>query len=245
MRLKRSHKTNPEVVWRRPDLDVYRAATRRRKDVRVSSKYLKISSRNAGDPLLIKTAGSTCAFPGLLRNPPPPYIYIYIYLSVSLFPLSLSSIRARDLSTSLVIIFREELAKGTRDCCHWIIGFGRFLFFFLPFFFFPHLFSHLALMESRENIVYSVLYIYMCVRSKIFTFGFGNWSLGRTGDVFAVLFSFPSILGGNEVSFRWRFVYVCIPEVAIIRILKVSYEVARVIHGCAVCFYTVYTRGPA
>ena len=34
----------------------------------------------------------------------------------------------------------------------------------------------------------------------------------------------------------WSFVYVCIPEVAIIRILKVSYEVARVIHGCAFVF---------
>lgn len=33
------------------------AATRRRKDVRITSKYLKISTRNAGDPLLIKTAG--------------------------------------------------------------------------------------------------------------------------------------------------------------------------------------------
>lgn len=155
MRLKRSHKTNPEVVWRRPDLDVYRAATRRRKDVRVSSKYLKISSRNAGDPLLIKTAGSTCAFPGLLRNPPPPYIYIYI----SLFSLSLSSIRTRDLSTSLVIIFREGTCKGNKGLLlldNWF----RQIFIFLPPFFF-HLFSHLALMESRENIVYFVLYIYI------------------------------------------------------------------------------------
>lgn len=163
MRLKRSHKTNPEVVWRRPDLDVYRAATRRRKDVRVSSKYLKISSRNAGDPLLIKTAGSTCAFPGLLRNPPPPYIYIYI----SLFSLSLSSIRTRDLSTSLVIIFREGTCKGNKGLLlldNWF----RQIFIFLPPFF-SHLFSHLALMESRENIVYFVLYIYIYVRSKIFT----------------------------------------------------------------------------
>lgn len=36
---------------------VYRPATRRRKDVRITSKYLKILTRNAGDPLLIKTAG--------------------------------------------------------------------------------------------------------------------------------------------------------------------------------------------
>lgn len=47
-------------------LPVYRRATRRRKDVRITSKYLKISTRNAGDPLLIKTAGSTCAFPAKL-----------------------------------------------------------------------------------------------------------------------------------------------------------------------------------
>ena len=175
MRLKRSHKTNPEVVWRRPDLDVYRAATRRRKDVRVSSKYLKISSRNAGDPLLIKTAGSTCAFPGLLRNPPPPYIYIYIYISVSLFPLSLSSIRARDLSTSLVIIFREGTCKGNEGLLP-LDNWFRQIFIFLPpffffssvFFFFLHLFSHLALMESRENIVYSVLYICICTFENLY-----------------------------------------------------------------------------
>lgn len=68
VRLKRSHKTNPEVVQDRlqaAGLLVYRRATRRRKDVRITSKYLKIFTRNAGDPLLIKTAGSTCAFLGL------------------------------------------------------------------------------------------------------------------------------------------------------------------------------------
>lgn len=138
MRLKRSHKTNPEVVWRRPDLGVYRAATRRRKDVRVSSKYLKISSRNAGDPLLIKTAGSTCAFPGLLRNPPPPYIYIYICFSL---PPSISSIRTRDLSTSLVIIFREGTCKGNKGLLP-LDNWFRQIFIFLPLFlfFFFHLF---------------------------------------------------------------------------------------------------------
>ena len=102
MRLKRSHKTNPEVVWRRPDLDVYRAATRRRKDVRVSSKYLKISSRNAGDPLLIKTAGSTCAFPGLLRDPPRVYI---CPLSLLFSSLLLLPDPYREVS---VIIFRRS-----------------------------------------------------------------------------------------------------------------------------------------
>lgn len=181
------------------------------------------------------------------KSPSAIYIYIYIYLSVSLFPLSLSSIRARDLSTSLVIIFREGTCKGNEGLLPLDNWFRQIFIFLPPFFFSPFIFSSRSNGIARKYSLFRFIYvyIYICVRSKIFTFGFGNWSLGRTGDVFAVLFSFPSILGGNEVSFRWRFVYVCIPEVAIIRILKVSYEVARVIHGCAVCFYTVYTRGPA
>jgi len=61
-----SQNKRPEVAQDRlqaAGLLVYRRATRRRKDVRITSKYLKIFTRNGGDPLLIKTAGSTCAFP--------------------------------------------------------------------------------------------------------------------------------------------------------------------------------------
>lgn len=141
MRLKPSHKTNPEVVWRRPDLDVYRAATRRRKDVRVSSKYLKISSRNAGDPLLIKTAGSTCAFPGLLRN--PLRVYLLSSSPSSYPPLPPGS--AHGIFPRLVIIFREQLSAHTiHHCCHRIIG-PAASFFFFPFSKIPQL------MESRES----------------------------------------------------------------------------------------------
>lgn len=107
----------------------------------------------------------------------PSAIYIYIY--VSLFSLSLSSIRTRDLSTSLVIIFREGTCKGNKGSLlldNWF----RQIFIFLPPFF-SHLFSHLALMESRENIVYFVLYIYIYICTfENLHFGFGNWSLGRT-----------------------------------------------------------------
>jgi len=73
VRLKRSHKTNPEVVQDRLEaagLLVYRCATRRRKDVRITSKYLKILTRNAGDPLLIKTAGCRINVCVPRRSPP-------------------------------------------------------------------------------------------------------------------------------------------------------------------------------
>lgn len=106
----------------------------------------------------------------------PSAIYIYIYMFLSSPSPSLRFVHEIFPPASW-LYFARELAKGTRDCCYWIIGFGRFLFFFLPFF--SHLFSHLALMESRENIVYFVIYIYICTFENLH-FGFGNWSLGRT-----------------------------------------------------------------
>lgn len=188
MRLKRSHKTNPEVVWRRPDLDVYRPATRRRKDVRVSSKYLKISSRNAGDPLLIKTAGSTCAFPGLLRNPPLPYIYIYIYMAYIYLFLSISSIRARDLSTNLVIIFREGTCKGNKGSLLLDNWFRR-IFISLPLSLsLSFIFSWFSNGIARKYTLYSVIY----TRSSNPRFGFGNWSPGRRTTTCFILVSIYS-----------------------------------------------------
>lgn len=96
-------------------------------------------------------------------------------------------------------------------------------------------------MESRENILYIPRYIYMVLRILAL-----DSVIGRQGEEDDDVFYSRFHLFSEEMKFPSdpRFVYVCIPEVAIIRILKVSYEVARVIHGCPVCFYTVYTRGP-
>lgn len=106
----------------------------------------------------------------------PSAIYIYIY--VSLFSLSLSSIRTRDLSTSLVIIFREGTCKGNKGLLlldNWF----RQIFIFLPPFFFPFIFSSRSNGIARKYSLFRFIYIYICTFENLH-FGFGNWSLGRT-----------------------------------------------------------------
>lgn len=112
------------------------------------------------------------------KSPSAIYIYIYLFLSS---PPSISSIRTRDLSTSLVIIFREGTCKGNKGLLP-LDNWFRQIFIFLPLFLFFFIYFFWLSRSNgvaRKYTLFCYIYIYICTFENLH-FGCGNWSLGRT-----------------------------------------------------------------